>query len=183
MLLIHLGISFDSEGNIRAQNRGSYLQIPYSGQWKKFDKWLVPRTEILFDNLTDQYILFGEWCYAQHSVFYDRLPDWFLGFDIYDKKNSRFLSSYYRNELFEKMQITQVPTIASGVFSFAEISNFLSKSKFSNQPAEGLYLRFEVDGWLTQRAKLVRSTFSQSINQHWSRSVIKPNQLSSMVVV
>ncbi len=64
-----------------------------------------------------------------------------------------------------------------------EISNFLSQSMFTDQPAEGLYLRFEVDGWLIQRAKLVRSTFSQSIDQHWSRSNIKPNQLYSTVLV
>ena len=33
----NLGISFDSEGNIRAQNRGAYLYPPRSGQWKKLD--------------------------------------------------------------------------------------------------------------------------------------------------
>ena len=40
---------------------------------------------MLFEILSEKFILFGEWCYAQHSIFYDRLPDWFLGFDIYDK--------------------------------------------------------------------------------------------------
>lgn len=92
----NLDISFDSEGNIRAQNRGSYLYPPGSGQWKKLGDWLEPRIDMLFEILSEDFILFGEWCYAQHSVFYDRLPDWFLGFDIYDKRSSRFLSSERR---------------------------------------------------------------------------------------
>ena len=29
----NLGISFDSSGNVRAQNRGGYLRLPGSGQW------------------------------------------------------------------------------------------------------------------------------------------------------
>jgi len=31
----NLGISFDSEGNIRAQNRGSYLHLPGTGQCRE----------------------------------------------------------------------------------------------------------------------------------------------------
>ncbi|HNO75924.1 RNA ligase family protein [Nitrosomonas mobilis] len=88
----NLGISFNSEGNIQAQNRGAYLHLPRTGQWKKLGNWLTPRIDTLFEQPSDRYILFGEWCYAQHSVFYDRLPDWFLGFDIYDKQSGRFLS-------------------------------------------------------------------------------------------
>ena len=76
----NLGISFDSNGNIHAQNRGAYLTLPGLGQWKKLLEWLSPKEDMLFDHLIDRYILFGEWCYAQHSVFYNRLPDWFLGF-------------------------------------------------------------------------------------------------------
>jgi hypothetical protein len=30
----NLGISFDGEARVRCQNRGSYLQHPYEGQWK-----------------------------------------------------------------------------------------------------------------------------------------------------
>ena len=58
----NLGISFDSWGNIQAQNRGAYLQLPRAGQWKKLDNWLAQRTDTLFEHLLDQFILFGEWC-------------------------------------------------------------------------------------------------------------------------
>lgn len=174
----NLGISFDSEGNIRAQNRGACLQLPESGQWKKLGDWLTYRLDSLFEHLSDHFILFGEWCYAQHSVFYDRLPDWFLGFDVYDKQYERFVSAERRNALLKKMSIAQVPFVTRGHFTYPAIQQLLSTSKFSNEPAEGLYLRFDNDGWLAQRAKLVRPSFVQSVEQHWSRSVIRVNRLS-----
>ena len=173
----NLGVSFDLGRNIRAQNRGAYLHLPGSSQWKKLEEWLAPRTDILFENLADQYILFGEWCYAQHSVFYNRLPDWFLGFDIYDKLSGHFLSSNRRDSLCKKMCIAQVPIIARGRFIFPELVKLLSHSKLTDQPAEGLYLRFDQCEWLAKRAKLVRPAFIQSVEQHWSRSAIKPNRL------
>ena len=173
----NLGISFDSEGNIRAQNRGAYLNLPGTGQWKKLGDWLAPRTDTLFENLSDHFILFGEWCYAQHSVFYDRLPDWFLAFDIYDKKLHRFLCSKRRDALFRDMCIAQVPVLALGHFVYPEIQKLLSTSKLGGQPAEGIYLRFDQDDWLAQRAKLVRPAFIQAVEQHWSRSAIRPNRL------
>lgn len=173
----NLGISFDSEGNIYAQNRGAYLHLPGSGQWKRLGEWLTPRIDTLFEHLSDHFILFGEWCYAQHSVFYDRLPDWFLGFDVYDKQFGRFLSSKRRDALFREMCVDQVPVLASGNFAYPDVQKFLSKSKLSDQPAEGIYLRFDQDDWLAQRAKLVRPAFIQAVEQHWSRSAIRPNRL------
>lgn len=173
----NLGISFDAEGNIRAQNRGAYLHLPSSGQWKKLAEWLAPRTDELFEQLTDRYILFGEWCYAQHSVVYDRLPDWFLGFDIYDKSTARFFSCTRREEIFEAIGISKVPKIGRGHFTFTELSELLSQSQLSDKPAEGLYLRFDQGDWLVQRAKLVRPAFIQLVERHWSRSGIKVNRL------
>lgn len=177
----NLGISFDSDGNIQAQNRGAYLHLPGSGQWKKLGEWLEFRTDALFVDLSDRYILFGEWCYAQHSVFYDRLPDWFLGFDIYDKQAGRFLSSWRRDDFLKEMCIAQVPVIARGRFTYLELKKLLSQSKLTDQPVEGLYLRFDRGDWLGQRAKLVRPAFIQAVEQHWSRSAIRPNRLSREV--
>ena len=173
----NLGISFDVDGNIRTQNRGSYLSLPEAGQWKKLGEWLFSRTNALFDHLTDRYILFGEWCYAQHSVPYDRLPDWFLGFDIYDKQVCRFLSCNRRDAFLQKMSIAQVPRIARGHFTLRDIPKLLSQSKLGPQPAEGLYLRHDQGEQLVQRAKLVHPSFIQSIGRHWSHSEIVSNQL------
>jgi ATP-dependent RNA circularization protein (DNA/RNA ligase family) len=174
----NLGISVDAEGNIRVQNRGAYLHIPGTGQWKKLGGWLALRTNALFDQLTDRYILFGEWCYARHSIAYDRLPDWFLGFDIYDKDTARFFSCTRRDEIFRVLGISQVPRVDYGHFTLAKLSELLSQSQLGDKPAEGLYLRFDQGDWLVQRAKLVRPAFIQSVEQHWSRSGIRANRLA-----
>lgn len=175
----NLGISFDSDGNIRVQNRGAYLYLPGSGQWKKLWEWLAPRIDTLFEHLTDRFLLFGEWCYAQHSIFYDQLPDWFLGFDIYDKQTGRFWSASRRDKLVKELNLAQVPILAQGRFTLKELEGLLSKSKLGSQPAEGLYLRVEQEDWLTQRAKLVHPAFIQSVDRHWSHSAIRPNRLIS----
>jgi ATP-dependent RNA circularization protein (DNA/RNA ligase family) len=175
----NLGISFDSDGNIRAQNRGNYLRLPGSGQWKRLAGWLTPRTENLFDIISDRYILFGEWCYAQHSVKYDRLPDWFLGFDLYDKQTGNFLALHRRDKLLREIQIEQVPFLARSRFTLVEIKLLLARSKLGNQPAEGICIRYESGDWLVKRAKLVRPSFLQEMDQHWSRAGIKKNRLES----
>ena len=177
----NLGISFDSDGNIRAQNRGNYLRLPGSGQWKSLAGWLAPRTETLFDMVSDRYILFGEWCYAQHSVKYDRLPDWFLGFDVYHKQTGNFLAISHRDELLREIQVEHVPFIARGRFTLAEIESLLSRSKLGNQPAEGICIRYESGDCLVNRGKLVRPSFIQEMDQHWSRSAIRKNRLGSGV--
>lgn len=173
----NLGISFDSEGNIRIQNRGEFLNLPGSGQWKKLGDWLANRIDTLFEILTDRYILFGEWCYAQHLIYYERLPDWFLGYDVYDKLSGRFLSSYRRNDLCGKIHITRVPVIARGRFLLPDLVKLLTRSQLTDHPAEGLYLRYDQNEWLVQRAKLVRPEFIRSIGKHWSRAPIRPNRL------
>ena len=173
----NLGISFDSDANIRTQNRGDYLRLPYSGQWISLADWLSPRTDVFFKHLTDRYILFGEWCYALHSIVYDRLSDWFLGFDVYDKQVGRFLTISRRDQIFRKIQIAHVPIIAQGYFALMDIKHLLSQSKLGNQPAEGAYIRYERGDWLAQRAKLVRPAFIQEADQHWLRAGIRKNRL------
>lgn len=173
----NLGISFDSSGNMRAQNRGGYLQLPGSGQWRTLKDWLKLRADVLFDTLIDRYILFGEWCHARHSVCYSRLPDWFLGFDIYDRRSGRFLSVTCRDALCSNMGIAQVPVVARGRFAFEELVRLMAKSALVDQPAEGIYLRSDSGEWLVQRAKVVRPEFLRSLDEHWSRSAIEPNLL------
>jgi len=175
----NLGISFADDGSLRLQNRGNFLEKPMTGQWKALPEWIGSRTNRLFDLLTNRYILFGEWCYATHSVRYDRLPDWFIGFDIFDREESRFLCKSKRDELFTAVAIQAVPCLAKGAFSLDEIIHLLGLSRYGDIPAEGLYLRYDDGNWLGQRAKLVRPDFTQSIEQHWSRSPLKKNRLAN----
>ncbi len=134
-------------------------------------------TPFHFDQIANRYILFGEWCYARHSVFYDRLPDWFLGFDIFDKNTAKFFSCSRRDQIFRVLEISRVPMLGKGHFSFSGVQKLLSQSQLSKELAEGLYLRVNQEDWLEQRAKLVRPAFIQSVEEHWSRSGIKANRL------
>ncbi len=173
----NLGLSFDPQGNLRAQNRGTLVELPGTGQWRELGTWLSSRTDVLFDMLTDRLILFGEWCYARHSVRYDRLPDWFLGFDLYDREERRFLSCRRRNELLEQAGVIPVPEVARGIFTLGSLREFFVKSQISEGPAEGVYLRIDEGAWLARRAKLVRPAFVQSMEAHWSRGRIVTNRL------
>lgn len=175
----NLGISFNHNGVMILQHRGSYVQAPYIGQWKALPQWLDYKRDLLFDVLLDRYILFGEWCYLKHSVFYDSLPDWFLAFDIYDKENEFFLSVKKRNKLLSETDVKTVPFITQGVFTLSVLDSLIGKSNCGNSLMEGLYLRKDGHAKLIQRAKYVRSSFSQLIEKHWTSQRPKKNQLYS----
>ena len=181
----NLGISFDAEGALRVQNRGAYLypvgaDQRFPGQWRPLGQWLKGRESLLFDELADRYILFGEWCYARHSVCYQKLPDWFLAFDLFDKQAGRFLCVARRDEIIGRMRLHSVPMLARGRYSLTQLSQLLEQPAelpFLAQPPEGLYLRYDGEQWLEQRAKLVRAQFVQTIDEHWSKSAIQPNRV------
>ncbi len=173
----NLGISFDSNGEIVLQNRGKHIVKPYHGQWKKLLDWVPSHLDALFNGIEDRYILFGEWCYAKHSILYTALPDWFIGFDLFEKSEERFLSVERRNILLNSMGISVVPIIGHGVFSKVQLPQLLRKSAFSDCECEGLYLRLDSENYLEIRAKYVRESFSQSINEHWSKLSIQHNSI------
>lgn len=121
-------------------------------------------------------ILFGEWCYAKHSIHYTNLSDYFLCFDIYDKKKKCFLSREARVKMLEGSGIQNVPLIGEGVFSKDQIIEMLqTQSRFYDGPVEGLYIRIEKEGVLVKRGKVVREDFIQEIEEHWSKKVLVKN--------
>lgn len=174
----NLGISFDSNCNLILQNRGSQLNLPEVGQWKKLEQWLQSRVDSLFEALSDRYILFGEWCYAKHSIFYDQLPDWFLAFDIYDKVVNEFLSVRNRNKILFSINVESVPFLNTGVFTISDLTGMLQCSHFSEELAEGIYVRIDEGDYLSARAKLVRASFIQAVDRHWSQFDIIPNRVN-----
>lgn len=176
----NLGISFDHEGTVQAQNRGSILSLPAQGQWKPLNEWLNANVARLYKSLSDRYILFGEWCYATHSIHYDRLPSWFLGFDVYDSNSNQFIGISERNAMLDEMKIYLVPQIASGRFDLTSIVDLLRESQVGREAAEGLVLRRRMPEknafW---KAKIVRAEFIQAIDDHWSRKPLRTNQLAT----
>ena len=109
-------------------------------------------------------ILFGEWCYAVHSVVYDRLPDWFLGFDVHDRKAGTFWETARRDALLAELRLHPVPRLAKGRFSAEDLNRLLAgRSRVGGDKMEGIIVRQESGGLTSARAKLVRAEFAQAI--------------------
>ncbi len=173
----NLGICFDDQANVQLQNRGNIVCFPYYGQWKKIPEWLKRHEDRLFSTIGTEYILFGEWCYAKHTIEYTRLPQWFIGFDLYDIRNERYLAPDNRNKLLQQAGIPIIAEIGRGRFTLDQLIMLMKQSAYSDNNCEGLYLRYEKKGWLEQRAKLVRPEFMQSIETHWSKKSLISNRV------
>ncbi|MGH8479841.1 MAG: RNA ligase family protein [Gammaproteobacteria bacterium] len=132
----------------------------------------------LLDLLLPELLVFGEWCYAVHGVRYTKLPDWFLAFDIYDRRRQAFWSTVRRDELLKRVGLELVPRLAMGRFDLASIADLLGPSRLGEGPAEGLYVRRDEGDWLVARAKLVRPEFTQSIDEHWTKRSLETNALA-----
>ncbi len=175
----NLGLSTDEDGKLLAQNRGSWLEErSCHPQFLNLWPWLSSRMDTLIDALWPDLIVFGEWCSTVHSVEYDSLPDWFLGFDVFDKGEGMFWSTQRRDALLEKLGLCPVPNLGRGRFSLEAVKNLLTTSHVGTSPMEGVYLRIESEDWLEHRAKIVRPSFTQSIDAHWSSKPLRRNRLS-----
>ena len=175
----NVGLSL-SEAGIRAQNRGAYIERgTCHPQFKPLFHWLDANRHALIDALGSNLILFGEWCYAVHSVRYTKLPDWFLAFDVYDRRLDAFWSADDRDELTDRIGLARVPRIACGAFTVPDIVRMLGPSQLSNSPAEGVYVRRDADDRLVKRAKVVRPEFVQQTDRHWSGRSMQTNTLLS----
>lgn len=175
----NLGLSLSLAMDLRAQNRGHFLAEPYTGQFSRLASWLTLHTHALRATLTPDLILFGEWCAARHSLSYDRLPDWFLLFDVFDRRAQEFWSSARRNALAKDVGLSCVAQIAHGRLSLRQLENMLitEPSRYRQGPLEGLVIRSESKDWCQSRAKLVRADFAQAIDAHWRKRTIDWNRM------
>lgn len=145
----NLGIYVSQEGTLAVQNRGALLESgKTSPQFEPLWSWLALRRNKLISCLGSRYALFGEWCFAKHSVRYPSLPDWFLGFDVLERKGGFFWDTATRNDFFSAAGIVPVPCIAAGSYSEKGLGAMLDKadSRLGAIKPEGLYLRKEIDG-------------------------------------
>lgn len=177
----NLGISLDPAGMLRLQNRGAWLLPPYGGQFGRLQAWLDLHQERLFEALEPPLIVFGEWCAARHSLDYDRLPDWWLLFDIWDRRTQRFWSSARRNAWALRAGLACVPEVGRGCFDIDALRQMLqqTQSRYRHGPPEGFVLRRDDATWLHARVKLVRAEFTQGIQTHWRQRGVQWNRLDS----
>ena len=175
----NLGFSVGSDGLLRAQNRGQYLVGPHAGQFQRLPEWIALHGSGIGEVLGDTLIAFGEWCAARHSLDYSALPDWWLMFDIYDRREGRFWSTRRRDALAAALSLATVPRIAVGKQTVATMVDGLSrwKSRYRQGSPEGVVVRREDDEWLLARGKLVRAEFSQAIESHWRSRRLEWNRV------
>jgi ATP-dependent RNA circularization protein (DNA/RNA ligase family) len=181
----NLGFSLGSAGELRVQNRGTYLSEPHVGQFSRLPAWLGMHGEGIAEALLDHHdsplILFGEWCAARHSLSYTRLPDWLLLFDVFDAGAGRFWSSKRRNAMAQRLGLATAPQVAHGRFRLNELIEGVDTwlSQFRDGPLEGIVVRKESVDWCEQRAKLVRADFTQAIGEHWRGRQVEWNRLAT----
>lgn len=178
----NLGISLDSSGLFKVQNRSHYVNGKSHAQFKKLDKWLEDRYEDLSAVLdikgsqSGRWILYGEWLFAKHSIHYTTLPDLFLAFDLFDTKTRCFLS---REALSERLKGTNIHQVKHIQVEKADELSLLHivrsrQSSYYEGVVEGVYLRRQKDGKTIDRAKIVRSDFIAG-DEHWNRRGVTPN--------
>ena len=205
------GISFGRDGGLLLQSRGLYLTGGYRERhYNLMKQWAAVHKETFYRVLGKRYIMYGEWMYAKHTVFYDALPHYFLEFDIFDKEKGIYLDTPSRQKLTGRMPIVSVPILAEGIFhTKAELLAMLGPSRYihkghmdvlrseveelgldadrqcretdSSGLMEGLYIKVEENGEVTERLKYVRMGFLQCVELsgfHWQERPIVPNRLA-----
>lgn len=112
--------------------------------------------------------VFGEAMKNKHSIPYDELPGYFIGFDVWDKKDGKFLGYDSKIEFLRKHGIPSTNLIFRGTHDPKDLeglTKYLGKSKFAaDQDAEGIVIK----NYDTQMfGKLVRLEFLEGITDHW----------------
>lgn len=177
----NLGFALTPDGTLRAQNRGTYLQAPFAGQFKRLAAWLAQHERLLAETLGNDLIAFGEWCAARHTLGYDRLPDWWLLFDVYDRREGRFWSTKRRDRWAVTARVAVVPVLHRGDTSLARLRECVTteRSHYRDGLLEGVVVRSEDADWINARGKLVNPAFATGIEEHWRRRRIEWNRLAS----
>lgn len=183
---------------------------PRERQFDLFKSWAGRYGGELWDVLSHRYVMYGEWLYAKHTIFYTDLPHYFLEFDIYDTESGVFLSTDRRRDLLGAAPfVVPVHVLHEGtVPSLAFLRGLIGPSHFitgdhlerlraacrergldaeqairetdGSMLMEGLYVKVEEGGIVTERYKYVRASFLQTVldsQSHWMDRPLLPNGL------
>jgi hypothetical protein len=148
--------------------------------------------------------MYGEWLYVKHTVYYDALPHYFMEFDVLDTATDEFLDTPRRAGVLAGLPVSPVKVLFAGPFPGEDaLRALVGPSHFvtPNAPAqfradvtrlgwdveravrqtdlsgmmEGLYVKVEENGAVTERYKFVRAELLQTVTAdgHWqNRPVI-----------
>jgi len=204
-------ISFDDAGGLLLQSRGHFLTGGHREKhFDLLKRWAPAVAGSLRPVLGGRFVLYGEWLHAKHTVYYDRLPHFFLEFDILDRETGEFLSTARRREMLAGLPVRSAPVLWTGrARSMEEIRGLVGRSLYKS-PAwregleaacgargldpgavraetdptdlmEGLYIKVEEGGRVTERLKYIRASFLSSVldsGSHWLGRPIVHNGLA-----
>ena len=198
------GLSFSDDLDLLVQSRGHYLMGgAREAQFGPLKAWAASLEAELLEVLEDRFVMYGEWLFAWHTLFYDRLPHLFFEFDIYDRREDRFLSTPARRDLLSGSRILSVPVLSEAwPGTDRELRGLIRPALYrsegwrdalaeaaeragvnparalretgSSDLAEGLYLKVERDGETVARYKLVRDGFVQTILESGTHWMDRP---------
>ncbi|CAK9098582.1 Pectin acetylesterase 3 [Durusdinium trenchii] len=193
----NLGIFVDNDWQLVCKNRGHSVSADTATQWTGLDRWTEEHKTELYALLQQRYVIYGEWMFAKHSIHYARLPSLFMVFDLFDRVMCKFVSVTTRDALLAAYapSLCVVPAVKRRAhFSLDTLQDDVrallqeTRSVFYDGPVEGLVLRCdEVDlpdgmsSFQVTRAKVVRSDFTQSIDEHWTRADLVRNKVDKLL--
>ena len=179
-------------------------------QFDLLKSWAGRYSGELWEILGARYVMYGEWLYAKHTIFYTDLPHYFLEFDILDTATSTFLSTARRRELLRAAPfVVPVHVLSEGMLpSLEALRSLVGPSLFisgdhlarvrtlchakgydaaqamretdGSALMEGLYVKVEEDGVVTERYKFIRASFLQTVldsQSHWMDRPLLANGL------
>ncbi len=199
----NLGISFDPlTQDFLVQNRSHYISNGEHAQFSRITEFIEANRAALHQILcTGDYIqngsliLYGEWLAARHSVPYHKLPGLFVAYDLFDRKQERFVSRTRFHTIMKDSGIPVTPVIDTRTFGpytqkqkrdghfRSELLRFLgTRSAFRNDNGtiEGVVLRVDDSEslWNQHRYKIVRPDFVRGCNDgHWSSRQIEKQRV------
>jgi hypothetical protein len=203
-------VSFGEDGRLLLQSRGHFLDGgARERHFAMLKSWAGAAQRELRDALGKRYVMYGEWLYAKHTIFYDALPHYFFEFDVLDRETGQFLATAARRELLRGAPVVSAPVLYAGPAPGADrLAALVRPSAFQTARwreslariceargldaarvlretdsaglMEGLYIKAEAEGRVTERFKFVRPGFAQAVNdsgEHWLNRPVVPNQL------
>jgi atypical dual specificity phosphatase len=167
------------------QNRSHYVSSDSHLQFRKLDAFVQQHRGDLMQLLArdplfpERYILFGEWLAATHSIPYTRLESLFYVFSMYDRETHRFLDRRAMELLMRDIDIPLARLLWRGAELPAKaelIAMVQQPSAYYDGRVEGVYITWEKNGAVKERAKVVRSDFICG-NEHWTRGPLRLNEV------
>lgn len=179
----NMGFWLGPDRKIRVQNRSHYVSPATHEQFKKLGLWVdTHRHELMRvlgrdPHFPSRYTLFGEWLAVTHAIPYTRLVDRFMAFDLYDRSTGSWVDRAALAALLSDTTIQMVPVLYEGVLpTETDLKSMVQlRSKFWDGRIEGIYVKFEKDGQVVSRGKIVRSDFIAG-NEHWTKGNLRVNE-------